>query len=214
MGDFLVQDGQTVVFAGDSITDVGRRAQNAPYGAGYVKFAIDLITARYPTRKISYVNVGIGGNTVADLRARWYDDVLYYNPDWVTILVGINDLHRTLAGADTAVPPDKYEQLYREIIELTRDKAGAEIVLLDPFYISGDTETGSHRSRVLELLPDYLGVVAKLAEEYGLRRVPMHDVYMEHVKYRPPETFCPEPVHPGPTGHLIMALELLKVLGW
>jgi hypothetical protein len=40
---FLVQDGQTVVFIGDSITDCGRRDVAAPLGNGYVKFIADLI---------------------------------------------------------------------------------------------------------------------------------------------------------------------------
>lgn len=211
MADFMIQDGQTVVFAGDSITDCGRRAQSAPYGAGYVQAAITLITARYPERDINYVNVGIGGNTVEDLRNRWHDDVLFHHPDWVTILIGINDMHRS---GEAAIPPDKYERLYREILDLTINRAGASVVLLDPFYISTDTDTGSQRSHVLAVLPDYIAVVGKLASEYGLLHVPMHDRYMEQLKYRPAEAFCPEPVHPGPAGHLVLAVELLTTLGW
>jgi hypothetical protein len=41
MSDFALQDGQTVVFIGDSITDCGRREAQAPYGSGYVRLAID-----------------------------------------------------------------------------------------------------------------------------------------------------------------------------
>jgi len=45
---FLLQDGQTVVFIGDSITDCGRRDVAAPLGNGYVRFIAELITIRYP----------------------------------------------------------------------------------------------------------------------------------------------------------------------
>ncbi len=213
MDGFLVQDGQTVVFAGDSITDCGRRAQAAPYGAGYAKQVIDLITARYPERAITYHNAGIGGNTVEDLRNRWHDDVLFYSPDWVTILIGINDLHRCFGDAATAVPPDKYERLYREILQMTLHR-DARVVLLDPFYISRDVESGSHRSRVLAALPDYLAVVGKLAAEFNCAHVKTHDIFKEQLRYRASEEFCPEPVHPHAAGHLVISVALLSVLGW
>ena len=39
-----IQDGQTVVFIGDSLTDCGRREEAAPLGAGYVSMAVALTT--------------------------------------------------------------------------------------------------------------------------------------------------------------------------
>ena len=89
MGDFLFKDGQTVVFVGDSITDCGRRGPDALYGNGYVKLAVDLITAKYPERRITFLNEGIGGNTVEDLRNRWHDDVLRHRPDSVHRNIGV-----------------------------------------------------------------------------------------------------------------------------
>ena len=47
---FLLRHGQTLVFIGDSITDCGRRDHAFPFGGGYIRFAIDLITARHPGR--------------------------------------------------------------------------------------------------------------------------------------------------------------------
>jgi lysophospholipase L1-like esterase len=214
MADFVVQDGQTVVFIGDSITDCGRRGEHAPYGNGYVKVAIDLITAKYPERNVAYHNKGIGGNTVEDLRNRWHDDVLFHQPDWLTIKIGINDLHRTLRGDATAIPPEKYERLYREILEITREKTKARIVLIDPFYISTDTDTGSFRGRVLQLLPEYLSVVEKLSKQFDALHVKTHEKFVEQLKYRRAGGFCPEPVHPYLSGHGVIALGLLEVLGW
>jgi len=214
MAGFAWQDGQTIVMVGDSITDCGRRAAQAPYGAGYVQQTIDLVTARYPERRLTFFNRGIGGNTVEDLRVRWHDDVLSLQPDWATILVGINDLHRTLSEAPTAVPPDRYAELYREVLELTKKNGTTGLVLLDPFYISTDTETGGHRSRVLSLLPEYIAVVESLAKEFDAVHIPTHALFQKQLQYRPAETFCPEPVHPNPHGHLVITHALLTALGW
>ena len=213
MSDFLLQDGQTVVFAGDSITDCGRRAAEKPYGEGYVRRTIELITARYPERNIRYFNEGIGGNTVQDLKDRWHDDVLIHKPDWVTIKIGINDSHRVLRDPVNAAPIERFESDYRDILQRTR-AAGARVMLIDPFYISTDTAPNSFRTQVLELLPRYLDIVHDLVREYETLHVPTHDLFQEQLKYRVPDDFCPEPVHPYLSGHLVIALCLLEALKW
>lgn len=213
MSELLWQDGQTVVFAGDSITDTGRRTDNAPFGAGYVRQTIELITARYPERRLNYFNEGIGGNTVVDLQDRWHDDVLRHEPDWVTIKIGINDLHRFLRQVETQVSPELFEEGYRDI--LTRTQAtGARIVLIDPFYISSDKESGHNRARVLELIPQYIGIVQKMVKEFDTLHVATHDLFKRQLEFRPADFFCPEPVHPCASGHLVIAHGLLQTIGW
>jgi len=214
MADFAWQDGQTVVFIGDSITDCGRRAAEFPFGSGYVRQTIDLVTARYPERRIRYLNEGIGGNTVQDLRDRWRDDVVRHQPDWLTIKIGINDLHRTLRGTPEAIPVDRFEALYRSILADAREQTNARVVLIDPFYMSTDRSGQSFRSRVLETLPEYIGVVGRLAEEFGLPRVRTHELFQAQLEHRAPDFFCAEPVHPNVHGHLIITHGLLGVLNW
>lgn len=213
MSDFLWQNGQTIVFAGDSITDTGRRADNAPYGIGYVRQTIELITARYPERKLTYFNEGIGGNTVVDLQNRWHDDVLRHKPDWVTVKIGINDLHRFMNQTETQVSPQRFEEGYRDILTRTRE-SGAQIVLIDPFYISTDTASGQLRSRVLELLPEYIAVVRQMAREFETLHVATHELLQRQLEFRPADYFCPEPVHPYSSGHHVIAHGLLQAIGW
>jgi lysophospholipase L1-like esterase len=212
MSQFLFQDGQTVLFIGDSITDCGRRGDAAPYGNGYVRAAIDLITARHPERQIRYVNTGIGGNTVADLRGRWQEDAVAHRPDWLSVKIGINDLHRTLDQTAHSVPPERFEPLYREILQLAREKTSARLILIDPFYIS--TATDGRQGEVLQRLPAYLEIVHRLAEEYDAISVRTHEAFQEQLRYRPASQFCPEPVHPNLAGHLVIAHTLLRQLGW
>ncbi|MBC7287607.1 MAG: SGNH/GDSL hydrolase family protein [Armatimonadetes bacterium] len=214
MQQFLIEHGQTVVFIGDSITDAGRRAEHAPFGAGYVRMAIDLITARYPERQITYFNEGIGGNTVADLHARWEQDGLAHSPDWISIMIGINDLHRVLRDDPTAVPPEQYETLYREILQQAERATSARFVLLDPFYICKPEEAGEWEKSVLDLLDQYIEIVERLAGEFDALHVPTHQRFQEHLKYRPASHFCPEPVHPNPSGHMVIALSLVEALQW
>ncbi len=189
MSDFLVQDGQTYLFQGDSITDAGRRAAAAPFGAGYAKLFIDLATANCPDRQINWINKGIGGNRVTDLFDRWTDDAIRFQPDWVSILVGINDLHSLLRRVEGSVNPELFREKYDGILTRLDEETDAQALIIDPFYIS-----------VLEMMPDYIAVALELAEAHGCRHIPMHDIFAEQLKYREPDFFCNEPVHPGPGG--------------
>ena len=71
MGELCVKDKQTILFIGNSITDCGRRDAAAPLGNGYVRFFSELAMAYYPERDIRYINTGIGGNRITDLKSSW-----------------------------------------------------------------------------------------------------------------------------------------------
>lgn len=208
-----LEDGTTVLLIGDSITDCGRCGAEAPLGNGYVRMFAEMVTARSPERQIRYINKGIGGNKVTDLKERWRDDVLFHKPDRLTVKIGINDLHSHLSGAPEGVSPEVFARTYDEILELTRAELGdLPIVLLTPFYISTDTSGQTFRSRVMEIIPTYIDTVVKMSEKYGARLVDLHEVFHEHLKYRDADTFCPEPVHPHHTGHLIIARSLFEAV--
>jgi lysophospholipase L1-like esterase len=214
----LFSQDQTVVFAGDSITDAGRTLGHGVVGQrvlgeGYVRDVVGLIDARYPKHGLTFHNTGIGGITTANLVELWDDHVLAHRPDWVTVLIGINDCNLTIAEHELAVPPEPYEQNYRDILTRTRD-AGARIVLLDPFYMWLADQPGELPQRTLALLRRYHAVVHELVEEYATPHVRTHDVFQEQLAFRPLEEIGIEPVHPTPSGHLVIAHALLDVLDW
>ena len=84
VSDFWIQDGERMLFIGDSITDCGRRDRAVPLGDGYVSIFTELATARYPERNIDWVNMGIGGNRTTHLKERWQTDVIDQRPDTVS----------------------------------------------------------------------------------------------------------------------------------
>src|SRR5262245_43928843 len=95
----LIGAKEKLVMIGDSITDCGRAR---PFGEGlfdaivkgYVGLVDALITAAYPELGIRVVNVGTSGNTVRDLKDRWDTDVIELKPDWLSIMIGTNDVWR------------------------------------------------------------------------------------------------------------------------
>jgi lysophospholipase L1-like esterase len=197
---------QTVLFIGDSITDCGRRGGDRPLGNGYVKQFVDLLTIREPQLSINCINKGISGDVVVGLRNRWTDDVLRHRPDWVSIKIGINDLHRSLRDNPDAVPPKLYREAYDEILGRTRATLPkCRILLIDPFYISLEKSPNTFRRSVLDLLPEYLRIVQAMSRKYGTLHVRTHEMFQRLLRHHEPDFFCPEPVHPNLSGHLAIA---------
>jgi len=211
-----IQPGQTVLFTGDSITDCGRRGEQRPLGAGYVRMVADLINVRYPDNGCRFINTGIGGNIVRDLFDRWTDDCIRHQPDWLSIMIGINDVNRYLSGAQDMYGPAGYEDYYGKILTRAREETGAELVLLTPFYMSTarPTEQDGWRGRVMAALPDYIAVVERMAEQFGARLVRPHEMFQEQLKRHRADEFGAEPVHPNATGHLMIAHEWLRAVDW
>jgi lysophospholipase L1-like esterase len=212
---FALKPKQTVLFIGDSITDCGRRAQEAPLGAGYVRQIRDLIAVKYPALDLNIINKGISGNTVRDLFNRWTDDCIRHQPDWLSIKIGINDIHRWLRKVeDQSVNPEEFAELYDQILKRARKETKAKIILVEPFYMSLDAKSDSFRSQVLEHLPSYLKTVNAMAKKYKTKIAHTHKAYQTLLKHVDPDQICGEPVHPNTSGHTVIAYEWLKTMGW
>jgi hypothetical protein len=111
------------------------------------------------------------------------------------MLIGINDLHRSLAPSPSAIPPDRFAKVYDELMLRTaRYLPDCRVILIDPFYITGETDHTSLRCTVLSRLGDYIRVVHAMARKYGTELIRMHDLFQGLLRYHQPELFC------GPSG--------------
>jgi lysophospholipase L1-like esterase len=131
-----------LVMIGDSITDTGRarpvgEGRGEAIGKGYVMMVEALLGAVYPEQWIRIVNMGISGNTVRDLKARWQTDVTDLAPDWVSVMIGANDVWRQFDSprqTEKHVLVDEYEKTLDELCETTLRSAKG-MMLITPYYL-------------------------------------------------------------------------------
>ena len=211
MSNLLFQSGDKVLFIGDSITDCGRRDEHAPLGNGYVSRIAELITAKYPERRIDYVNKGIGGDVVEGLEQRWVTDVIAENPDWLSVKIGVNNASRQLtAGLGTEEYLPKWEACYRRILSRATDELDAELFMFKIFYVA--TDVAEPRPMPVDA---YNEAIHRLADEFNARLVKTSEAFQHAVTARPGELWTTQDgVHPNQAGHTLMALEFLKHTAW
>ena len=204
-----------ILFYGDSITDAGRDRETtyepASYGYGYVKYIVENLNAEN-AEKYDLINRGISGNRIVDLYARIKVDCWNYQPDVLSILIGVNDVWHEIEG-NNGVELDRFEKVYRMLIEDTLKKLpNLKILLCEPFVLPGTSTVGERDKwqKFLEVY-DYAKVVKKLAEEYGLYYLPLQEKLSEAAKGNEAEYLC-DGVHPAETGAKWIANEWLQVL--
>ncbi len=189
-----------VLFQGDSITDCGR---GDGLGVGYPNLVAAELGYEFPN-EYEFINRGISGNRVVDLLARWKSDCLNLKPDYISILIGVNDVWHELDFSN-GVSTERYEKVYRMLLDDIKSVLpNTKVMLLAPYLTHGrradenweyfSTEVAKRRE-----------VVLKLAEEYGLPAVNLQETFDELCESTDPALWTAEGVHPTAAGH-----ELIK----
>ena len=214
-GKFMkIAANQKFVMIGDSITDAGRAKPIAeglfdPLGRGYVNFVDALLQAVYPERNFRVVNVGSTGHTVKDLATRWQTDVLDLKPNWLSVMIGTNDVWRQFDCpkiGEWHVLPAEYERVYDELLSKTRQLL-AGLILATPFYIEPN-RADAMRAR----MDEYGAIVARLADRYDAIFVDTQAAFDCALTHCHSSALAWDRVHPNQTGHMILAKAVLNAL--
>ena len=110
---------KTILFQGDSITDAGRNREDGHTGSlgfGYPQLVSGYLGFDNPG-EYKFYNRGISGDRAASLYARVYRDTLNLKPDYMSILVGINDVWHNLARVRSGQALKRFETAYDLLIE-------------------------------------------------------------------------------------------------
>jgi lysophospholipase L1-like esterase len=206
----LFSTGQRVVFIGDSITDCDRRGAAAPYGAGYVDLVRSLVTARHPELGLTWVNRGIGGDTVRELAARWDTDAIGTAPDWLSVMIGINDIwHHFGSQPARAVPLAEYATTLRTLLRQAVDRTGCRLIVAEPYIIEPD-RTDPQRAET----DRYCLVAREIAAEFGAVNVRTQDAFDEVLRSTAPADWADDRIHPNRPGHAVIAQAFLRALNF
>jgi endoglucanase len=210
--------GDRICFVGNSITNMG-----------YFHHDIYLYhVTRFPNQPVRMFNLGVSGDVTGGVLNRMDDDILIHNPTHATIMLGMNDVNRRLYGplpttdSDTLKrrkeAVDIYKKQLDKIINIFLSK-NIKVILERP-SIYDQTAKLPERNHlgVNDVLGECAVYIDSLAAKYKLPVVDFHTI-MNRIntglqKTNPAATLTgPDRIHPGQTGHLVMAYQFLKTEG-
>lgn len=208
----LIEKGSKLVMVGDSVTDAERKrpvgeGRGDDMGRSYVALVNALLTAVCPHERIQVVNMGIAGDTSRSLLERFQKDVLDLEPDWLTIMIGVNDVWRQFDAplqSEIHVYPDEYEANLARMLEMCRGKV-KQTVLFTPVFMEANRS-----DEMRSMLDSYSSIVRKIASRYGAMLVDAQAAYDEALRHMHPMNIAWDRVHPNMTGHMLIARAFLK----
>ena len=190
----------TYLFLGDSITDANRLwlPESNGLGNGYVSILDQYLTAQEPTAYI--INKGHDGFTVSALLRSIQSDCITYRPDFVSILIGINDIG---VAMNTGVSLENlhFSKIYENLLYTICTETDASLLCLGPFIFPYPQEYLLWMNMVREAEQ----IIAALANRYQIPFVPLHDLLNTTAKEQGYPAITTDGIHLTQNGHRILA---------
>ena len=215
----MISPNSTLLFMGDSITDCGKDVQGelTPWstgtglGRGYVALVNAGLTTARPADRIRVINKGVGGRTVRDIKANWENEVTANKPNWLSLMIGINDVWRQFdcpLRKETHVNLSEYETTLDALLAKTRPTLDG-LVLVTPFLIE------SNKQDAMRIVMDQYGAaMKKLATKHNAILVDTQAAFDELTAHRHPMEIAWDRIHPDLVGHTLLAKAWLKAVGY
>jgi lysophospholipase L1-like esterase len=166
-----------------------------------------LFWAAYPGHQLRVASMGASGDTVRHLKARWETDVLNLKPDWLSIMIGTNDVWRQFDlphQPEVHIGLEEYEATLDELVQTTLPQLQG-LVLMTPFMIEPNPQEPM-RAR----MDAYGAVVKKLAGRHGAILVDTQAAFNAVLEHIHPMALAWDRIHPNSTGHMILARAFLQ----
>lgn len=189
------------MFTGDSVTDCGRAR---PIGDGFGKMGDSYLArifvdtwADFPGHTIRYLNSAISGNTSRMLLDRYDTDILAYHPDYVFIMIGINDVWRHFDGAaltEILISPEQTAANMESMIKKTL-AAGAVPVILSPFFLDLN-----HEDPMRRMCDEINTYYRALASKYSIGYIDIQGRFDEYLAKGSTYLLSSDRVHPKAVG--------------
>ncbi|MDP4133162.1 MAG: SGNH/GDSL hydrolase family protein [Bacillota bacterium] len=202
---------KNIVLQGDSITDCQRSRDGEEYrGSGYATLIASKLNLEYPGRYTVY-NRGIGGDKSVGIYARLQKDVFNLKPDYLSILVGVNDAWHMLPEISNGVSAKRYEKAMNLILEETKEQfPTVKFIVMSPFLLKA-----SHTLPEWDFLKREVDLRAeaafRVASKYDAEFISLGQIFDDALKKAPEENWVIDGVHPKAAGHALIADAWLKV---
>ncbi len=205
--EFVLRDGDTVAFLGDSITAA----------RGYTKTVEHYTLMRFPERNVRFVNAGKGGDTTSGCVDRLERDVFSKGPTVVTVVFGVNDIGWGMKADDEH--KQRYLDGIRNIIEQCKARK-IRAIICSP-AITAETPDKAESGFLQHMTDEGLALAKSLGAETidlqrGMRKIQRRIVEAnaaEKDKAKHTLLHVGDGVHLNELGHLAMAYAMLKGLG-
>lgn len=196
---------KNLLFLGDSITDCNHYFDPENLGYGYVRMIEKQINT--PDKNYQVQNFGNDGFTVSALRRLWQRKCLNLKSDFITILIGINDLAVIKnTGITPSVGLAQFREQYQALIDDIRLLTDCPILLIEPFIFPHPAEYSTWESELHQMSK----LIRQLSIDNGLFFLPLWEDLLSAAKKEGFSEITTDGIHLTDEGHKILAGQWIR----
>lgn len=203
-----IQQGDIILFQGDSITDNGRSRDSVlpndtqALGRGYAMLAASTLLQRHAEKNIKVYNRGISGNKVPQLQDRWQSDCIDLSPSILSILVGVNDYWHTRNGNYVGTA-QLYKEQYQKLLDTTlKNLPRVKLIIGEPFAVKNVKHVDDSW---FPEFANYQRVAHEIAKEYNAILLPYQNIFDKATHRAAGDYWTTDGVHTSLAGADLMA---------
>lgn len=187
------QKQKTVVFLGDSITEIG---WDLPFG--YIR-QLDLEWKKQK-QPVKIVAAGVSGNTSIDILKRLDKDVLAQKPNIVFVMCGINDIWHEACSVDEFI--HNIQLIVEEI-----QKRNIRVILMTMTPITEDFDNKLNISA-----DEYNGRLKSFTKQKNIELIDVNSAFKKEMsnRHKPSGLFVEDGVHLTENGNKVLADVILQ----
>lgn len=210
-----LQEDDIILFQGDSITDSGRKKDEAAFnnasamGNGYAQLAAAELLHKHAAKNLKIYNRGISGNKVYQLAERWEKDCLELKPTVLSLLIGVNDYwHKHNGKYDGTVK--KYGDDFAALLTRTKQALpDVRLIIAEPFAVRGIKAVDE------TWYPEFDGyrtAAKEIAAQFNAVFIPYQTVFDKAAQKAAGAYWTYDGVHPSLAGARLMAAAWLEAV--
>lgn len=140
------------------------------------------------------INEASSGATAKDVLLNQVPETILENPDYVSLLIGVNDIHNLRSKKD-------FEDDYRKIVDEITKKTAAQVILINIPYLGENMLIWPPYNLLLDLRTRQFNTVIKqIANEKNLLYI---DIYTL-VLFKDHDLYSSDQFHPSEKGYLLL----------
>ncbi len=210
-----LKDKPVILFMGDSITDGGRTdyKDKTFLGGNHPKVVAQKLRQQFRDEEFIFYSTGVSGDTVLDQYFRLQEDCFDLKPDYIVMLLGINDCWSAYKGKEA------FEKSYRFLLDKMIANTDAKIILIQPYLLPADD--AMQNNCVIPNVNGYKNyadeiadVVCTMAAEYKLDIIYLGEILeQQHEKGSTYIELAVDAIHPTALTSAILADQIIMKLG-
>ena len=166
----IIKPNSILLFQGDSVTDCYRdRLDDSKLGNSHVPMIYEYLK-QY---NIKVINRAIAGNRVDHLLNRFEKDFKQVNPDYLVLLIGVNDTWHDFPNQKTN---EVFEKEFDLLLSKIKNEMNCDVLILEPFILGFKKEYIIMRDD----LHQKIEIIKKISKKYNTEYLSFeHELILE-----------------------------------